>query len=329
MRTLLFLFLLSAGYSFAQDPATIAGQICRAKPSLIGLGESVHNDDGQHLYKLALLEEIQKQDTVNALFFESPFTDAVLALLEHKPYSYFVYPFWKTKALYPGLSGFIEKHRIIAAGIDPQENCSFRYFNRYLLEQGYISNAVQAIAQRTDSLLGLAIAGQPGARTRALSTTEAGQLAALQDTLISELQRVHKDPAHTSLLVRCLENRKYLARLLSYTHAADKMRLREEVMAANLHFLDQYFPAGEQGVQIVWAANRHIAIRNAFGTGKEPGKIQGMMELYAASAKQGIYSVGIAPAGAPTGDSSFDLVAVSGKKIPVSAAEFNDYDCRP
>ncbi len=121
MRTLLFLFLLSAGYSFAQDPATIAGQICRAKPRLIGLGESAHNDDGQHLYKLALLEEIQKQDTVNALFFESPFTDAVLALLEHKPYSYFVYPFWKTKALYPGLSGFIEKHRIIAAGIDPQE----------------------------------------------------------------------------------------------------------------------------------------------------------------------------------------------------------------
>lgn len=328
MSRLLFVLLLCTRPAFGQDAASVAEQICLAGPQLVGLGESEHNDDQQHLFKLALLQELHSRCTVGALYFESPFTDAVLALIEQKPYSYFVYPFWKTKAVYPGLSGFIEKNKVTVAGLDPQENCSFLYLNRYLLEQGYISGAMRATAQRSDALLALAIAQYPGAKTRALSATEAALVIAAQDTLINELKRTDKQPAYTALLVRCLENRKVLARLLAYTRSQDKIRLREEMMAANIDFLEHHFSTGRQGITVIWAANRHIALRNAFGREGRKDKPAGMMERYAAGSKQRLFSTGIFADGASTGDLGFDLAAFAGARIRVTAEEFNHYDCR-
>lgn len=227
--------------------------------------------EANHGFDTVTLEQIKYLDNeMNpfgaTLFFEAPFTDAVIAYLENRDYDYFVYPFWATETIKPIFKKFIKENEIKAWGFDMQENCKFRYFNKFLLKNNYIDSSQSSIKYLTqvDSILSFSLT-KDGNAHRELRPLTASEVV-LFHTAIDSIKKKIIEKKHTrkkydlDLILKVLDNRKILAKFLSIKYYRTNLRvaLRDESMANNFLFLDSLFSA-EMKKSILWGAGGHFA----------------------------------------------------------------------
>lgn len=235
---------------------------------IVGLGEAGHGFESINEAKSALVGILHKEWNVEAIAFESSFTESVASFmadstLDSRAKS-FLYPFWITTPVKAALAPFFhnEQHSLkpLIIGFDIQEDCRYSKLSRVLMDKRLVVDNKDRLLE-CDSVLSYYI-GEHFSRKGALSGQEYWLLVRNYELIAAEIKAKNTHALQGKLWERSLDNRKWLCRYLTLTTATEKMYFRDSLMAANIAWLQKELYNGHRF--IVWAANNHIA-RNTHG----------------------------------------------------------------
>jgi erythromycin esterase-like protein len=270
--------------------------------------------------KASLGNWLHQRHQYNAVLFESSFTLSVIAYLKDdtgsKRLSNFIYPFWNTVSVRGFLQPYFQlertAHHPLVLGFDPQEDCRFGQLSEFLRDK-FISRNKGNMAF-ADSILSLYIGRNPSKIL--MSAGEVKLLSALYDNVAAEIEEQQIPERSEAMLVRCFENRKALAHLLSLRTAKEKMYFRDSMMAANILWIKaQILPNVKM---LIWSADTHVS-RSAGGAPRWMGEwMERDLRFFSVSFRHGSkYSV------VKTSGSKFDLEVLVGEKQKVRKEEWN------
>ena len=234
-----------------------------ADKSIIALGEPGHGYESVNYAKSMVAARLQSEMGCKAIAFESSFTAGMIAYLNHDSLEIrlrkFLYPFWNTPSVVSAMKAFAtseqtnDQPRIV--GFDIQEDCRFKCLSDYLLKAGVI-NTTRTSLLESDSILAYYI-GKDFSRRGPMQDAEYKKLLNNYDQVMLEIESQQMTPKRKKLLLRTIENRKWLCKYLTLSTANDKMYYRDSLMAENIIWLKRELFSNEK--LILWAAELHIA----------------------------------------------------------------------
>lgn len=287
-----FLTLHSQGQtsSFDSDWQILQNQISNSQ--IVGVGEAGHGYESLNKNKSAFINFLRDEFKFKAVAFESPFVESIISYLNNDSpgnrTKNFLYPFWNTISVKSALKKFIEEERTFAqplvVGFDIQEDCRFEMLSVFLGKNEFVTKTIKELND-CDSILSLYI-GKDFSRKGAITDQEYRILTMNYDLVKAELKMKSLGAFQEKLLQRCLDNRKWLCKYLTFPDRLEKMFFRDSLMAANIIWLQKEIYS--ENKFIIWAANTHIAKLNkdsrAQWTGEWLSSIYG--DKYAAIAFQ-------------------------------------------
>jgi erythromycin esterase len=230
---------------------------------IVGVGEVVHGFESLNKNKAGLVDFLHKESNFRAIALESSFTESIISYLNNDSADdrakNFLYPFWITASVRSVLRSFIEDEKGLAkplvVGFDIQEDCRFDKLSEFLREEGLITANLMAL-HACDSILSRYI-GKNVTSKGAMTNQEYLALISTYDLVKAELETKDLDTFPKKLLLRCLENRKWLCKFLTLSTTRQKMYFRDSLMAANIVWLQKEIYTDNKF--IIWAANTHIS----------------------------------------------------------------------
>ena len=240
-------------------------------PTIIGLGETGHGYNNINTAKASMAKYLFEKENFKALLFESSFVQGVIVHLlsdsSKKRLSKFLYPYWNTEHVDSLVNFIIKRENSIPliGGFDIQEDCRFVYLTTYLIDNNIItSNRVELLL--CDSILSLYI-GNSDIRKQTLSSKEYEILLGSYNLITNEIsEKFSLGETRKKLLLRCIDNRKWLCKYLTISNWNDKMYFRDSLMAQNIIWQKDHLYKSDK--VILWAADAHIA--KSVGVAKKP-----------------------------------------------------------
>jgi erythromycin esterase len=231
--------------------------------SIVGLGEIAHGYESINEAKSTLVEFLHTQLNFQAITFESSFTESIISFLSNdsldKRAKNFLYPFWNTTSVKAAIKPFSGDEKTLAQplilGFDIQEDCRFEKFSEYLSKTGLIVLNKKK-QDECDSILSLYI-GKSFDHQGEMTQREYSTLIHNYDAIAAELSGQNFDTLQKKLLGRCINNRKWLCKYLTFSTIRERMYYRDSLMAVNIKWLkDELYSKNKL---IIWAANTHIS----------------------------------------------------------------------
>lgn len=233
---------------------------------IVGIGEEGHGYESINTIKADLTKNLRNEKGFHVILFESSFTLSVIAYLNGdtgtKRLKNFIYPFWNTHPVRQALSPFFNEEQTIKSplilGFDMQEDCRFRQLSKYLIDKKFVALAKDRLLAG-DSILNYYI-GKTGLRKTPLTENELFLLNTYYDIVSVELRSKRLPLKTEGLLIRALENRKWLAKYLTIKNIGSRMFFRDSMMAENIKWLKEEIFKGEK--ILLWAADLHLSKGN-------------------------------------------------------------------
>jgi erythromycin esterase len=234
--------------------------------SIIGLGEEGHGFESINEAKAGLVGLLYSELQFEAVAFESSFTESVVSFLNNDALNTrlknFIYPFWNTTSVKTALKTFFDNERNggkpLIIGFDIQEDCRFDKLSHFLMEHGLVSAGVEKL-NTCDSILSYYI-GKNFSRKGVITSDEYLLLTNNYNAIAEEMVLRPMDTLQKKLLLRSIENRKWLCHYLTLKSAGEKMYYRDSLMAGNVLWIKNELYLTNKF--ILWAANLHIAKHN-------------------------------------------------------------------
>lgn len=258
--------------------------------SVVALGEIGHGYETINAAKSMTFEFLRTRLNFEAIVFESSFTECMISYLRNdafeKRLKSFLYPFWNTASVRASLrpAYHLEQQKQerlpLITGCDVQEDCRFTNLSQYLVKEGY-SIANKHTLASCDSILSFYIGKKP-ARKGAISKKEYNILASNYDAVAQELHRRDMQDIPKKILLRCIENRKWLCEYLTLSDIYKRMHYRDSIMYQNVIWIKDELLPGKK--LVIWSADTHIA---------RPGKtkMNFMGERLSAALKNNYYAI--------------------------------------
>lgn len=229
---------------------------------IVGLGEEGHGYETFNHVKANVAGFLQQALKFKAIIFESSFTQCMIAYLNSyslgERLKTSLYPFWNTASVRRVLEEFQQKEgnadTPLILGCDIQEDCRYIELSNFLINKNYINESRVSLKQ-CDSILSFYI-GENFSK-KILSKEDLFFLFEKYDQVIADLKINKSNIENSNILLRCLENRKWLCKYLSIKNVKEKMYLRDSLMADNVIWVKKFF--FEYKPVILWAANTHVA----------------------------------------------------------------------
>lgn len=294
--------------------------ITSAKESgIICIGEHSHRDLNAIGTKALILKDVADHVPTGAILFEAPLVTSVIAHIKNKSYSEFVWPFWRYHSIKITLDSIIDSHQLICLGFDPQETCNFSRFSTFLISEGFLENDVEL--SKMDSILSFTINDGSISKTRKLTNDEAEKLNEIIEKIKLNLHwPVGISKTEKALISLCFDNRKHLAKEMTFHNLNDQMNFRDSIMALNIkEILEIIKPDLEEKKVIVWAANLHIA--------KKINRGDWMMERFIKNNNDRVLSIGVIRHSLKLKSKKFDFAVISGRPDYMSQEMYFDYGC--
>ena len=272
MKRSLYLILINCClYTQGQTLSFDTSELSRFKKQIgssfiIGLGEVGHGFESINEAKAALVGVLHKELQFEAVAFESSFTESIASFFNNDSLDTrsenFLYPFWNTASVKTALNNFFDSEikcqKPLIIGFDIQEDCRFEQLSQLLIHKGIISAGTEKL-NVCDSILSYYI-GKNFSRKGAITGDEHFLLSNNYDAIAKEISLKHIDSLQKKLLLRSIENRKWLCKYLTLKSPSEKMYYRDSLMASNVLWIrNELYPANKF---ILWAANTHIAKHN-------------------------------------------------------------------
>lgn len=229
----------------------------------MGLGETGHGFESINQAKATTVTLLKNFCQFRAIAFESSFTASVVAYLAgdapETRARHFLYPFWNTPSVNTALGPFFGEERTsskpLVMGFDVQEDCRFTRLSRLLTDKQWVTVNIEKLLQ-ADSILSRYIGKTPG-HNGPLPHELCLLLQQSYETIAAEINEHMPEAMSRKLLVRSMDNRKWLCKYLTYSSVNQRMHYRDSLMADNIVWLKKELYAKDPF--IIWAANTHIA----------------------------------------------------------------------
>lgn len=267
---LLFAFILPCTGAFAQPAKYESSQWKQLSAGIgdrtvVALGEMGHGYETLNTAKAMTFDFLRTRMDFGAIIFESSFTQSMISYLKRSPFDDrlkgFLYPFWNTgsvrNALRPAYDGEQQTQEQLPAilGFDVQEDCRFTSFSSYLYTQGY-ARISKMLLRDCDSLLSLYIGKNPK-RKVPVSKEEYDLLVMSYNVVSKELDKGYMQDVTRKIIMRCIENRKWLCEYLTISDTYERMHFRDSIMASNVIWIKEELLPSKKIV--LWSADTHIA----------------------------------------------------------------------
>ena len=268
--------------------------------SIVGLGEINHGYENINLTKSIILNFLTNKLDFKNVIFESSFSECIISFLQKNSFQnrfqHFVYPFWNTSsvrnAIEPIYNKEKEDNKIRLLGCDIQEDCRFLKLSEYLIKEKLIVENLNKLSE-CDSILSLYI-GVNRSKNGNLNATEFTILNQNYNLILQEMQLQKKLVVEKQKLVlRCIQNRKWLCEYLTISNINKRMKFRDSLMADNIIWLVDEIIKNEK--TIIWAASLHVAKKK-----NKNDKAEWMGEFLTSKFTNNYYTISIQKGISPT-----------------------------
>jgi erythromycin esterase len=268
---LLFICVFCGTIAFSQPTKSESSELKQlatsiGERSVVALGEIGHGYETINAAKSMTLDFLRSRLNFEAVVFESSFTEGMISYLRNdafeKRLKSFLYPFWNTASVRASLrlTFALEQQKQerlpLITGCDVQEDCRFTSLSEYLFKEGYGGIANKRALTICDSILSLYIGRKP-ARKGAISKNEYDILVSNYNVVAEELNRRDMQDVPKKILLRCIENRKWLCEYLTIADINERMSYRDSIMYQNVIWIKDELLTGKK--LVIWSTDTHIA----------------------------------------------------------------------
>lgn len=287
-----------------------------SKSEIILIGEQAHGVQSFYQEKKNIIKQIEEESSKDLLLLiESPLVLSVVRELQNAKSNYH-YHHTNTEENIEFFSNYEN------LGLDLQEDCRYKEFSEYLMENKYCDRLDKDMLMM-DSILSLCIWGDHYVKDR-LTGGEVNELkSSIQKLELKVLPKI-SDEKELKLIRICFRNRLRLAHYFGietkkrYQH---RIRYRDSIMAVNVNEL---IHDKENFQVIIWAANLHVGSEGIMGKMWTKNGVKSMSEYL--EKDYSVYRIGVDSKRRKTNELYFQDVVITEQRVLVDP-RFLEINC--